>query len=173
MSEASPVQKRLKYRELTVLEEVNKRVQHVDIRHPPPRLSDGSVCTVDGFTVQRRLETKSSSWKGVWKRSSIWSWKIGGTDADKGRAEIAEECRTGWQIVNGRRMANTATRKCRKMDWPWFDDKCVRSLDNSLEGYKDGIYLQILRRTGVLSLCYKSEGRWFDSSWCHWNFSLT
>jgi len=22
-------------------------------------------------------------------------------------------------------------------------------------------------------LCYKSEGRWFDSSWCHWNFLLT
>ena len=21
--------------------------------------------------------------------------------------------------------------------------------------------------------CYKSEGRWFDSRWCHWNFSLT
>jgi len=25
----------------------------------------------------------------------------------------------------------------------------------------------------VKVLCYKSEGRWFDSSWCHWNFSLT
>jgi len=22
-------------------------------------------------------------------------------------------------------------------------------------------------------LCYKSEVRWFDPSWCHWNFSLT
>jgi len=22
-------------------------------------------------------------------------------------------------------------------------------------------------------LCYKSEGRWFDSRWCHLNFSLT
>ena len=21
--------------------------------------------------------------------------------------------------------------------------------------------------------CYKSEGCWFDPSWCHWNFSLT
>jgi len=27
--------------------------------------------------------------------------------------------------------------------------------------------------TVVKMLCYKSEGRWFDSSWCHWNFSLT
>ena len=27
--------------------------------------------------------------------------------------------------------------------------------------------------TVVKVLCYKSEGRWFDSSWCHSNFSLT
>ena len=25
----------------------------------------------------------------------------------------------------------------------------------------------------VEALCYKSEGRGFDSPWCHWNFSLT
>jgi len=24
--------------------------------------------------------------------------------------------------------------------------------------------------TVVKALCYKSEGRWFDLSWCHWNF---
>jgi hypothetical protein len=27
--------------------------------------------------------------------------------------------------------------------------------------------------TAVKVLRYKSEGRWFDSRWCHWNFSLT
>ena len=27
--------------------------------------------------------------------------------------------------------------------------------------------------TVVKVLCYKSEGHWFDSRWCHWNFSLT
>ena len=27
--------------------------------------------------------------------------------------------------------------------------------------------------TVVKVLCYKSEGRWFDPSWRHWNFSLT
>ena len=26
-------------------------------------------------------------------------------------------------------------------------------------------------RTVVKVLCYKSEGRWFDRRWCHWNFS--
>jgi len=24
--------------------------------------------------------------------------------------------------------------------------------------------------TMVKALCYKSEGRWFDSRWCHWIF---
>ena len=27
--------------------------------------------------------------------------------------------------------------------------------------------------TVVKVLCYKLEGRWFDPSLCHWNFSLT
>ena len=27
--------------------------------------------------------------------------------------------------------------------------------------------------TVVKVLCYKSEGRWFNPSWCQWNFSLT
>ena len=27
--------------------------------------------------------------------------------------------------------------------------------------------------TVVKVLCYKSEGHWFDPSWCQWNFSLT
>jgi len=27
--------------------------------------------------------------------------------------------------------------------------------------------------TVVKALCYKSEGRWFDSRWCQWNVSLT
>jgi len=26
--------------------------------------------------------------------------------------------------------------------------------------------------TEVKALCYKSKGNWFDSRWCHWNFSL-
>jgi len=27
--------------------------------------------------------------------------------------------------------------------------------------------------TVVKVLCYKSEGRWFDPIWCHWNLSST
>jgi len=27
--------------------------------------------------------------------------------------------------------------------------------------------------TVIKVLCYKSEGRWFNPSWCHWDFSLT
>jgi len=26
--------------------------------------------------------------------------------------------------------------------------------------------------TVVKLLCYTSEGRWFDPSWCHWNFGV-
>jgi len=32
---------------------------------------------------------------------------------------------------------------------------------------------KLFRRQKVKVLCYKSEGRWFDSRLCHWNFSLT
>jgi len=28
-------------------------------------------------------------------------------------------------------------------------------------------------RGSTVVLRYKSEGLWFDSRWCHWNFSLT
>jgi len=35
------------------------------------------------------------------------------------------------------------------------------------------IIIIIIGGTVVKVLCYKSEGRWFDPSWCHWNFSLT
>jgi hypothetical protein len=30
----------------------------------------------------------------------------------------------------------------------------------------------ILLHSVVKVLCYKSEGRWFDSRWCHWNVSI-
>jgi len=43
-----------------------------------------------------------------------------------------------------------------------------------------GIYIYIYAvhygdrgSTVVKVLCYKSEGRWFDPRWFHWNFSLT
>ena len=34
---------------------------------------------------------------------------------------------------------------------------------------------QLTRNRGstvVKVLCYKSEGRWFDPSWCQWNFDI-
>ena len=34
-----------------------------------------------------------------------------------------------------------------------------------LTGDRGGTVVKVLR--------YKSEGRWFDSKWYHWNFSLT
>jgi hypothetical protein len=32
-------------------------------------------------------------------------------------------------------------------------------------GYRGGTVVKVL--------CNKSEGRWFDFRWCHWNFTLT
>jgi hypothetical protein len=34
-------------------------------------------------------------------------------------------------------------------------------------------YLRNFRTQLVEALCYKQEGRGFDSRWCHWNFLLT
>jgi hypothetical protein len=44
--------------------------------------------------------------------------------------------------------------------------------------YPQEIFLVLISVRGrgdtvVKVLCYKSEGRWFDPSWCHWNFSFT
>ena len=40
----------------------------------------------------------------------------------------------------------------------------------SYPGHK--LIVTYIHRGGTV-VCYKSEGRWFDLSWCHWNFSLT
>jgi hypothetical protein len=34
------------------------------------------------------------------------------------------------------------------------------------------IYYMLCGGRVVKVLCYRSEGRWFDSRWCHWNFPL-
>jgi len=40
--------------------------------------------------------------------------------------------------------------------------------------YPQDIFLVLNQHSTVVKvLCYKSEGRWFDPRWCHWNFSLT
>jgi len=41
--------------------------------------------------------------------------------------------------------------------------------------YFAGVHADYVDRgsTVVKMLCYKSEGRWFDLSCCHWNFLLT
>ena len=35
---------------------------------------------------------------------------------------------------------------------------------------KTGMYYHYRGSTVVKVLCYKSEGRWFDPSWCQWIF---
>jgi len=36
-----------------------------------------------------------------------------------------------------------------------------------------GLYKMHCDSGHAVALCYKPEGRKFDSRWCHWNFSLT
>ena len=61
------------------------------------------------------------------------------------------------------------------------DDKCIELLP---EFMSNDVHCTVITKytqnivkhrggTVVKLLCYKSEGRWFDPSWCHWNFSLT
>jgi len=40
---------------------------------------------------------------------------------------------------------------------------------------KEKVLIEFWDRGGtvVKVLCYKSEGHWFDPSWCHWNFSFS
>jgi len=48
-----------------------------------------------------------------------------------------------------------------------------------MRGHLNGKNRRVLHFNGdrgstvVKVLCYKSESRWFDSRWFHWNFSLT
>jgi len=46
----------------------------------------------------------------------------------------------------------------------------IAKVKNNISYYK---YSGDRGSTVVKVLCYKSEGRWLDPSWLHWNFSLT
>jgi len=67
------------------------------------------------------------------------------------------------------------------MKWIHNDErlclKTIRVLYQQMARYCKEQRFKVFRmgissREGVKVLCYKSEGRWFDPSWCHWNFSL-
>jgi len=52
---------------------------------------------------------------------------------------------------------------------------CSRVLESRVNVSRFGLVCALLGDRGgtvVKVLCYKSEGRWFNSRWCHWNFSL-
>ena len=52
-----------------------------------------------------------------------------------------------------------------------------QKVDSSIPAGVSGFFIDIKSfrcgSTVVKVLCYKSEGRWFDSRCCNWNFSLT
>ena len=63
----------------------------------------------------------------------------------------------------------------RKWDTKWkvraaeiedlWGNSALRNKQKRVTYYRGGTVVKVLR--------YKSEGRWFDSRWFHWNFSLT
>ena len=50
---------------------------------------------------------------------------------------------------------------------------CLLPTDAQENYFQRSIKIYVRGGTVVKVPCYKSEGRWFDPSWCHWNFSLT
>ena len=56
-----------------------------------------------------------------------------------------------------------------------FSYKARKDKDHLKRDIITNAYISIGDRGGTLVkvLCYKSESRWFDSRWCHLNFSLT
>jgi len=58
---------------------------------------------------------------------------------------------------------------------PWFDEECLGFIDQMKQAKMQWIHdpSHGPRWHSGAVLCYKSEGRWFDPSWCQRNFSLT
>jgi hypothetical protein len=57
-----------------------------------------------------------------------------------------------------------------------FYPRIINLLETSIRLLSKGNYYLYPGDRGstvVKVLRYKSEGRWFDPRWCHWNFSLT
>jgi hypothetical protein len=46
-----------------------------------------------------------------------------------------------------------------------FSEATFKTVYERMRAADGGTVAKVLR--------YKSEGRWFDSRWCNWNFSLT
>ena len=112
---------------------------------------------------QRRM------WYNIWTMSAKWVIWQKNCLQDKDICAV-KECYIGLrQIQTSRSERNTVL--------PLICIR-VRSLtQNSHVSVK--FYVNTLNNTGdrggtvVKVLCYKSEGRWFDPIWCHWNMSLT
>jgi hypothetical protein len=63
---------------------------------------------------------------------------------------------------------------CESSFWILHTIVTVGSLSNSsyISEFHEVLY-SLSGGTVVKVLRYKSEGRWFDSRWCYWNFPLT
>jgi hypothetical protein len=126
-----------------------------------------AACTRETENLGRKTEKKRP--RGRWRRR--WEFNIKGilTQCDVWAGFISLWVLTGyWE-------------RCQEPSCSMKGRNCLHQLSK----HRYNIFLQDCNffaslissgtfiRTVVKVLRYKSEGRWFDPRWCHWNFSLT
>jgi hypothetical protein len=67
--------------------------------------------------------------------------------------------------------AHTKTNEARYV--VFFSQYLVMSCPLDIQLFRAALEFKIILIPLFEALCYKPEGRGFDSRWCHWNFSLT
>jgi len=109
-------------------------------------------------------------------------WKTSGEEKNKlfieqGRFTLTNVLHmiSSWPVVASKLSLMIPNNLLYIWSYPWQQD--VRYM--FVRGWQN-LYAHIITTRGTLlvvqlveALRYKSEGRWFDSRWCHWNFSLT
>ena len=69
--------------------------------------------------------------------------------------------------------SNISLASNRRQENPVERKSCWFTVYKSISVIKDAYFVRSRGSSVVKVLCYKSEGRCFDLSWYHWNFSLT
>ena len=106
-------------------------------------------------------------WTTVTKSEPSYRTQLtGGWSRTRQRRSNAKPLLLKWStLAQGvcRRLRHADTRPPRRYGFPKIHKEGVPYCKQCW-----GPYLQ-----AVEALCYKPEGRGFDSQWCHWNFSLS